>query len=192
MRAIARSHKLAVGSQAVPNPVVAIAATQDKTPPRGATSSGVLPAPQRKKLILRKPKRKTPQVVQEEEDEEATEDGLVTERTRVAPSSPPALPTPTPPSPPAPTQPIQATPLAATPPLVESSDPNFIENPPSASTLFISAGEGPPSTTFIVGAAPGGDEGAHNSPILITESPTSPSRQEAPLCLLYTSDAADE
>ena len=55
LRAIARSHKLAAGSQAVPNPVVAIVTTQDKTPPRGATTSGVLPASQRKKLILRKP-----------------------------------------------------------------------------------------------------------------------------------------
>jgi len=33
LRAIARSHKLAAGSQVVPNPVAAIAATQDKTPP---------------------------------------------------------------------------------------------------------------------------------------------------------------
>jgi len=33
LRAIARSHKLAAGSQAVPNPVVTIAATQGKTPP---------------------------------------------------------------------------------------------------------------------------------------------------------------
>ena len=137
LRAIARSHKLAAGSQAAPNPVVAIAAAQGKTPPRGATSSGVLPAPQRKKLILRKPKRKAPQVVQEEEeDDEGTEDGLVTKRTRAAPSSPPSLPTPTPPSPPAPSQPVQATPLAAAPPVVECSDPNFIENPPSASTPF--------------------------------------------------------
>jgi len=183
LKAIARSHKLAAGSQTVPNPVVAIAATQDKTPPRGATSSGVLPAPQRKKLVLRKPKRKTPQVVQEEEDDEATEDGLVTKRTRVAPSSPPALSTPTPPSPPAPTQPVQATPLAVAPLVVESSDPNFIENPPSASTPFVFAGEGPPSTTSIAGVAPGGDEGGHNSPNLITESPTSPPRQEAPLAL---------
>ena len=152
-------------------------------------------------------------VQEEEEDDEATEDGLVTKTTRATPSSPPALPTPTPPSPPAPTQPVQATPLAAAPPIVESSDPNFIENPPSASTPFVSAGEGPPSTTSIAGAAPGGDEGAHNSPILITESPTSPPRPEAslalqtqegggesqhqtppapPPCLLYTSDAADE
>jgi len=184
LSAIARSHKLAAGSQTVPNSGVEIAAAQGNTPPRGATSSGVLPAPQRKKLILRKPKRKAPQVVQEEEeDDEVTEDGLVTKRTRAAPSSPPALPTPTPPSPPAPTQPVQATPLAAAPPVVESSEPNFIENPPSASTPFVSAGEGPPSTTSIAGAAPGGDEGAHNSPILITESPTSPPRQEAPFAL---------
>jgi len=182
LRAFARSHKLAAGSQTVPNSVVEIAVAQGRTPPRGPTPSGTLPAPQRKKLVLRKPKRKTPQVVQEEEeDDEATEDGLVTKRTRVAPSSPPALPTPTPPSPPAPTQPVQATPLAVTPPVVESSDPNFIENPPSASTPFVSAGEGHPSTTSIAGAAPGGDEGAHNSPLLITESPTSPPRQEAPL-----------
>ncbi|XP_068486665.1 uncharacterized protein [Phaseolus vulgaris] len=184
LRAIARSHKLAAGSQTVPNSVVEIAAAQGKTPPRGATSSGVLPAPARKKLVLRRPKRKTPQVVQEEEDdEETTEDGLVTKRTRVAPSSPPAIQTPTPPSPPALLPLVQATPLAVAPPVVESSDPNFIENPPSASTPFVSAREGPPSTTSIAGAALGNDEGAQASPILITESPTSPPRQEAPLAL---------
>jgi len=133
---------------------------------------------------LTKPKRKNPQVVQkDEEDDEATEDGLITKRTRVAPSSPPALPTPTPPSPSAPTPPVQATPLAVAPPVVERSEPNFIENPPSASTPFVSAREGPPSTTSIAGAEPEGDEGGHKSPILITESPTSPPRQEAPLAL---------
>jgi len=165
----------------VPNSVVEIAVAQGKTPPQGPTPSGTLPAPQRKKLVLRSPKRKTTQVVQE--DDEATEDDLVTKRTRVAPSSPSALPTPTPPSPPAPTQPVQATPLAAAPLVVESSDPNFMENPPNASTPFVSVGEGPPSTASIAGAALGEDEGAHNSPILITESPTSPPCQEAPLAL---------
>ena len=106
----------------------------------------------------------------------------------MAPSLPPALPTPTPsppaptpPSPPAPTPPVQATPLAVALPAVEGNEPNFMENPPSASTPFVSAGEGPPSTASIAEAAPGGDEGAHNSSILITESPTSPPRQEAPL-----------
>jgi len=190
LRAIARTHKLAAGSQTVPNSVVEIAVAQGKTPPQGSTPSGTLPAPQRKKLVLRKPKRKNPQVVQEDaEDDEVIEDGLITKRTRVAPSSPPAFPTPTPlspsaptpPSPPAPTPPVQATPLAVAPPVVECSEPNFIENPPSASTPFVSAGEGPPSTTSIAGAEPEGDEGGHNSPILITESPTSPPRQEAPL-----------
>jgi len=167
----------------VPNSVVEIAAAQGRSPPQGPTPPETLPAPHRKKLVLRKLKRKTPQVVQEEEDDEATEDGLVTKRTRVAPSPPPALPTPTPPSPPAPTPPVQATPLAVALPVVEGCEPNFIENPPSASTPFVSAGEGPPSTTSIARAAPEGDEGGHNSPILITESPTSPPRQEAPLAL---------
>ncbi|XP_068474922.1 uncharacterized protein [Phaseolus vulgaris] len=183
LRALARTHKLATGSQTVPNSVVEIAAAQGRLPPQGPAPPETLPNPQRKKLILRKPKRKTPQVVQEDEDEddEATEDDLVTKRKRVAPSSPPALPTPTPPSPPAPTPPVQATPLAVALPAVEGNEPNFMENPPSASTPFVSAGEGPPSTASIAEAAPGGDEGAHNSPILITESPTSPPRQEAPL-----------
>jgi len=67
--------------------------------------------------------------------------------------------------------------------VVEISGPNYVENPPSASTPFVSVGEGPPSTTSITGAALGGDEGAQVSPILITESPTSPPRLEAPLAL---------
>ncbi|XP_068492112.1 filament-like plant protein 1 [Phaseolus vulgaris] len=186
---LARTHKLASSSQTVPNSVVEIAAAQGRSPPQGPAPPEALPAPQRKKLVLKKPKRKTPQVVQEDEDEddEETEDGLITKRRRVAPSSPPALPTPTPPShpaptppsSPAPTPPVQAVPLAAALPAIEGHEPNFMENPPSASTPFVSAGEGPPSTTSIAEAAPGGDEGAHNSPILITESPTSPPRQEA-------------
>ena len=184
MRAIARSHKLAAGSQTVPNSMVEIVAAQGKTPPRGPTSSGVQLAAERKKLFLRKPKRKTPQVVQEEEhDDEDTEDGLITKRTRMATSTPPTLPTPTPPSPPALLGPIQATPLAAAPPVVESSGPNYVENPPSASKPFVSIGEGPPSTTSIVGAALGEDEGTQISPILITESPTSPPRLQTPITL---------
>ncbi|XP_068475191.1 uncharacterized protein [Phaseolus vulgaris] len=202
LRALARAHGLASGSQTVPNSVAESAAAQGRSPPPGQTHSEALLAQQRKKLVLRKPKRKAPQVVHEdeEEDDEATEDGLITKRRRVAPSSPPApppLPTPTPssppastppsppaaaptpPSPPAPTPPVQAVPLAAALPTVEANEPNFMENPPSASTPFVSAGEGPPSTASIAEAAPGGDEGAHNSPIIITESPTSPPRQEA-------------
>jgi len=122
-------------------------------------------------------------VQEEEHDDEDTEDGLITKRIRVATSTPPTLQTPTPPSPPAPLQPVQATPLAAAPPVVESSGPNYVENPPSASTPFVFVGEGPPSTTSIAGAALGEDEGAQVSPILITESPTSPPRLETPLPL---------
>ena len=88
LRALARTHKLATGSQIVPNSMVEIAVAQGRSPPQGPAPPETLPAPQRKKLVLRKPKRKTPQVVQEDEDEddEATEDDLVTKRKRVAPS----------------------------------------------------------------------------------------------------------
>ncbi|XP_068503905.1 vegetative cell wall protein gp1-like [Phaseolus vulgaris] len=153
LRVLARAHGLASGSQTVPNSVVEIATAQGRSPPKGPTPSEAVPAQQHKKLILRKPKRKTPQVVSdEEEDDEATEDGLITKRKWVAPSSPPApppLPTPAPPSPPAPTPPppsppaatppVQAVPLAAAFPAVEATEPNFMENPPSASTPFVSA-----------------------------------------------------
>ena len=102
LRALARTHGLATGSQTVPNSVVEIAATQGRSPPKGPAPCDVQPAVQRKKLVLKRPKRKAPQIVheEEEEDDEVTEDGLVTKRKRVAPSSPPApppLPTSTPP-----------------------------------------------------------------------------------------------
>ena len=107
LRALARTHGLVTGSQTVPNSVVEIAVAQGRSPPKGPAPSDVHPAAQRKKLVLKRPKRKAPQVIheEEEEDDEATEDGLVTKRKRVAPSSPPApppLPTSTPPSTPAP------------------------------------------------------------------------------------------
>jgi len=182
LRAIARSHKLAAGSQTVPNSVVEIAISQGKTPPRGPTPSGALPAPERKKLALKRPKRKTTQVVSEEEDDdEATEDGLITKRKRVTTSTPPALPTPTPPSPPVPLETVQATPLAAAPIVIESGSPNYAEDPPSPSTPFVSVGKGPPSTTSIARAVLGEDEGAQVSPTPIAEVPASPPRLEAPL-----------
>jgi len=152
LRAIAQSHKLAAGSQTVANSIVEIAAAQGKTPPQGPTSSGVLPAPERKKLVLKRPKRKTPQmVIEEENDDEETEDGLTTKRKRVTTSTPPALPTPTPPSPPALLEPVQTAPLTVAPIVIESGSPNYVENPPSASTPFVFVGEGPPSTTSIAG-----------------------------------------
>ena len=184
LRAIARSHKLAAGSQTVPNSVVEIAAAQGKTPPRGPTSSGVLPTPERKKLVLKRLKRKTPQVVAEEEDDdEETEDGLITKRKRVTTSTPPTLTTPRPPSPPALLKPVQIAPLTAAPIVIESGSPNYAEEPPSASTPFVSVGEGPPSTTSIAGAVLGEDEGAQISPTPMAEVPASPPRLEAPLAV---------
>ena len=55
-----------------------------------------------------------------------------------------------------------------------------MEDPPSASTPCAIARGGPPSNASAADVAPIGDEVARNSPILITESPTSPPRQEAP------------
>ena len=87
LKALARKHGLATGSQTVPNSVVEKAIVHGRSPPKE-------PAAQRKKLVLKRPKRKAPQVIHEEEgeDDEVTEDGLVTKRKRVAPSSPPAPP----------------------------------------------------------------------------------------------------
>ena len=142
LRTLARLHGLATGSQTVPNSVVEIAVTQGRSPRKDPAPSDVQPATQRKKLVLKMPKRKAPQVVQEEEeeDDEVTEDGFVTKRKRVTPSSPPApppLPTstspstpappPTMPSPPAPASPVQAIPLATAPPAVEAAEDNFLE-----------------------------------------------------------------
>jgi len=103
LRAIARRHKLAAGSQTVPNSVVEIAAAQGQSSPADPPAAAALPAPQRKKLPLKKAKRKAPRVVSDEETDEATEDGLICKRKRVAVSEPPAI---------------------------ESAAPNFIENPP--------------------------------------------------------------
>ena len=55
-----------------------------------------------------------------------------------------------------------------------------MEDPPSASTPHVSAGGGPPSNASAAEVAPIGDEVAHTSPILITESPMSSPRREVP------------
>ena len=57
----------------------------------------------------------------DEETDEATEDGLICKRKRVV----------------------------AEPPAIESAAPDFIENPPSASTPFESAGEVPLSNALV-------------------------------------------
>jgi len=84
LHTIAKSHKLAAGSQTVPNSVAEIAAAQGQSPPAAPPAIVALPAPQRKKLPLKKAKRKAPRVVSDEETDEATEDGLICKRKRVA------------------------------------------------------------------------------------------------------------
>jgi len=127
LRAIGKRHKLAAGSQTVPNSVAEIAAAQNKSPPVDPSATAVLPAPQRKKLPLKKAKRKAPRVVSDEEADESTEDGLVCKRKRTVVDEPPA---------------------------VESAAPDFIENPPSASTPFESAGDVLVSNASVAEVAP--------------------------------------
>ena len=104
LRAIARRHKLAAGFQTVSNSVAEIAAAKGQSSPADPPAAAALPAPQRKKLPLKKAKRKAPRVVSDEETDEATEDGLICKRKRVAMTEPPTI---------------------------ESAAPNFIEDPPA-------------------------------------------------------------
>jgi len=60
LRVIGKLHKLAAGSQTVPNFVAEIAAAQDKSPLVGPPTTAAPPAPQREKLPLKKAKRKAP------------------------------------------------------------------------------------------------------------------------------------
>jgi len=127
LRPIAKSHKIAAGSQTVPNSVAEIAAAQGQSPPVGPPSVAVLPAPQRKKLPLKKAKRKAPTVVSDEEADESTEDGLVCKRKRRVVIEPPAT---------------------------ETAAPDYVENPPSASTPFESAGDVLASNASVAEAVP--------------------------------------
>ena len=77
LRSIAKLHNLAAGSQTIPNSVAEIVAAEGKPPPVGPSTAAALPAPERKKLPLKKAKRKAPRVVSDEEADESTEDGLV-------------------------------------------------------------------------------------------------------------------
>ena len=83
LRSIAKLHNLAAGSQTIPNSVAEIAAAQGKPPPAGPSSAAALPAPERKKLLPKKAKRKAPRVVSDEEADESTKDGLLCKRKSV-------------------------------------------------------------------------------------------------------------
>jgi len=153
LRAIAKSHKLAAGSQTVPNSVAEIAAAQGQSPPVGPPAVAALPAPQHKKLPLKKAKRKATRVVSDEEADESTEDGLVCKRKRGAVIEPPAI---------------------------ESVAPNYIENPPNASTPFESAGDVLASNASVVEAVPEQLADTQASSQVAEELPASPPRLEAP------------
>jgi len=127
LRSIAKLHNLAAGSQTVPNSVAEIAAAQGKPPPVGPSTVAALPAPERKKLPLKKAKRKAPRVVSYKEADESTEDGLVCKRKRRAVMEPPPA---------------------------EGATSDYVENPPSASTPFESAGDVLASNASVAEAVP--------------------------------------
>ena len=55
LKALARNHGLATGSQTVPNSAVEKVIVHGRSPPKEPT--------QRKKLVLKRPKRKAPQIL---------------------------------------------------------------------------------------------------------------------------------
>ena len=144
---------MAAGSQTVPNSIAEIAAAQGQSPPTDPPAAVALPAPQRKKLPLKKAKRKAPRVVSDEQTDEATEDGLICKRKRVA---------------------------VAEPPSIESAAQNFIENPPNASTPFEYAGEVPLSNASVAEVAPEQLADTQASIQIAEELPNSLPRLEAP------------
>jgi len=156
LRSIVKCHDLAADFQTVPNSVVEAAAALGKFPQAGSPSPATLPAPERKKLPLKRSKRKTPTVVSDEEEDESTEDGLVCKRKRATTTEPPA---------------------------VESTSPNYAENPPSASTPFESAGDALQSNTSAVRGAQEQVLDAQSSPQPAVELAISPPCPDAPLAI---------
>ena len=156
LHSIAKLHNLAAGSQTIPNSVVEIVAAQGQSQPGGPPAVAALLAPQRKKLPLKKAKRKAPRVVSDEEAGESTEDGLVCKRKRRA---------------------------AIEPPATESAAPDFIENPPSASTPFESAGNVLASNASVAKAVPEQLADMQASSQAAEELPASPPRLETPLAI---------
>jgi len=156
LRAIGKLNKLATGSQTVPNSVAELAAAQDKSPLVGPPTTAAPPAPQRKKLSLKKAKRKAPRVVSDEEMDESTEDGLVCKRKRR---------------------------VVVEPPAVENATPNFIEHPPNASTPFESAGDVLVSNASVAEAAPEQLADTQISSQVAEKLLTSPPRLETSLAI---------
>jgi len=82
LHSIAKLHKLAAGSQTVPNSVAEATAARGESPPVGPSNAAALPAPEQKKLQPKRAKRKAPRVVSEDEADESTKDGLICKRKR--------------------------------------------------------------------------------------------------------------
>jgi len=156
LRSIAKLLNLAAGSQTIPNFVAEAAAAQGKSPPVGPSTAVALPAPERKKLLPKRAKRKAPRVVSDEEADESTEDGLVCKRKRGA---------------------------VAEPPVAEGTTPDYAENPPSASTPFESAGDVLPSNTSAARATQEQLADTQASPQPTTKLPASPPGLETPLAI---------
>jgi len=91
LRSIVKRHKLAAGSQTVPNSVAEAVAALGESPLAGSPFPATLPAPERKKLPPKRAKRKNPTVVSDEGEDESTEDGLVCKRNRATTTEPPAV-----------------------------------------------------------------------------------------------------
>jgi len=153
LRSIAKLHNLAAGSQTVPNSVAEIAAAQGKSPPVGPSNAAALPAPERKKLLPKRAKRKAPRVVSDDEADESTEDRLICKRKRGAATEPPAA---------------------------EGALPDYVENPPAH---FESARDVIASNASVVEAAPEQLADTQASSQAATELPASPPRLEAPLAI---------
>ena len=147
LHSIVKCHKLAAGSQTVPNSVAEAAAALGESPPAGSPFPATLPTLERKKLPPKRGKRKNPTVVSDEDESESTEDGLVCKRNRATTTEPPTI---------------------------ESTSPNYVDNPPSASTPFESAGDALPSNTSAAGGAQEQVVGAQSSsqPAVESTDPT--------------------
>jgi len=154
LRSIVKRHKLAAGSQTVPNSVAEAAAALGESPLVGSPFPATLPAPERKKLPPKRAKRKNPTVVSDEEEDESTEDGLVCKRNRATTTEPPTI---------------------------ESIGPNYVDNPPSASTPFESAGDALPSKTSAARGAQEQVAGTQSPSQPAMESTVSPPCPDAPL-----------
>ena len=154
LRSIAKRHQLAAGSQTVPNSIAEAVVARGELPPVGSPSLVASPAPTRKKLPPKRAKRKIPTVVSDEEEDESTEDGLVCKRNRATTTETPAI---------------------------ESAGPDYVENPPSASTPFESVGDTLPSNTSAAGGILKQAVDVQSSPQPVLDPKVSPPRPDASL-----------